>query len=69
MSSFKYSAEHVTAYYSIDVEREWQRLIQNPEQEVKLHVHNHYLHEHLIKGLSVLEVGAGPGRFTQHCMR
>lgn len=65
MSSFKYSAEHVTAYYSIDVEREWQRLIQNPEQEVKLHVHNHYLHEHLIKGLSVLEVGAGPGRFTQ----
>lgn len=65
MSSYKYDAKQVTDFYNLDAEREWQRLISSPEEEVKLRVHNHYLHKYLYSGVNVLEIGAGPGRFTQ----
>lgn len=32
---------------------------------IKLHVHEHYLREHLNPDDRVLEIGAGPGRFTK----
>ena len=44
---------------------EWERLVRSPLAEVKLHVHTHYLQQHLRPGARLLEVGAGPGRFTQ----
>ena len=65
MSSYKYDAKQVTDFYNLDAEREWQRLVSSPEEEVKLQVHNHYLHKYLDKEMNVLEIGAGPGRFTQ----
>lgn len=65
MSSYKYDAKQVTDFYNLDAEREWQRLVSSPEEEVKLQVHNHYLQKYLDKEMNVLEIGAGPGRFTQ----
>ena len=52
-------------YFDEYGEDEWQRLLRSPLAEVKLHVHTHYLKQHLQPGARLLEVGAGPGRFTQ----
>ncbi|MBT7099630.1 class I SAM-dependent methyltransferase [Candidatus Poribacteria bacterium] len=43
---------------------EWDRLVAPPADEVKLHVHAHYLRAHIAAGSHVLDIGAGPGRFT-----
>jgi len=45
--------------------REWERLTRTPSGEVNLFVHTHYLEKHIAAGKQVLEIGAGPGRFTQ----
>jgi len=45
--------------------QEWDRLVQSPMHEVSLRVHTHYLEKHIAPGNKVLEIGAGPGRFTQ----
>lgn len=60
----KYRPEEIEAFYSKDAAPEWERLVRTPEQEVKLHVHNHYLQAHLARDMDVLEIGAGPGRFA-----
>lgn len=60
-----YNPSYVEAYYDLDPNKEWLRLIRSPGEEVKLYIHNHYLHTHLRPGMRVLEIGAGPGRFTQ----
>lgn len=65
MSASHYNPESVEAFYSKDAAQEWERLVRTAEQEVKLHVHNHYLYQYLSDGYEVLEVGAGPGRFTK----
>ena len=44
---------------------EWERLVKTPVAEVKLHIHAHYLRAHVPARGRVLEIGAGPGRFTQ----
>ena len=44
---------------------EWERLVRSPLEEIKLYIHNHYLRAYLSPGSRVLEIGAGPGRFTQ----
>lgn len=60
-----YSAAHIADYFDEYGEKEWQRLVQTPTEEVKLYVHAHYLRQHVCRGDNVLEVGAGAGRFTQ----
>jgi len=60
-----YHPEYVSQFYDAYGDREWQRLTATPEDEVKLHVHTHYLRKHLQAGMRVLEIGAGAGRFTQ----
>ena len=57
--------EWTARYFDEYGESEWMRLVRSPLAEVKLHVHKHYLERHLRPGAHVLEVGAGPGRFTQ----
>ena len=44
---------------------EWERLVRSPSEEIKLYIHNHYLRRYILPGSRVLEIGAGPGRFTQ----
>ncbi|HDZ08262.1 hypothetical protein LCGC14_0024160 [marine sediment metagenome] len=65
MEMSKYKADEIEAFYSKDAAPEWRRMVKTPEEEVKLQVHNHYLQSYLNPGMDVLEVGAGPGRFTQ----
>src|SRR5690554_2317271 len=65
MEKPKYKPAEIESYYSKDAAPEWRRLVKTPEEEVKLQVHNHYLQTHLTVGMEVLEIGAGPGRFTQ----
>lgn len=67
MSSQKiqYNGQHIANYYDQYGEKEWQRLVADPVNEVKLHIHTHYLKEYVPPESRVLEVGAGPGRFTQ----
>jgi ubiquinone/menaquinone biosynthesis C-methylase UbiE len=60
-----YNARWVQEFYDAYGDKEWGRMVKDPVHEVKLHVHRHYLEEFIRRGDRVLEVGAGPGRFTQ----
>ena len=61
----QYNAGQVAAYFDEYGIHEWERLVSTPVEEVKLHVHTHYLQGYLAPGMRVLEIGAGAGRFTQ----
>jgi SAM-dependent methyltransferase len=61
----QYDAGTIGQYFDEYGNREWDRLVQSPMHEVNLHVHTHYLEKHITAGNKVLEIGAGPGRFTQ----
>ena len=45
---------------------EWERLRQDVAGRVSLEIHRRFLDEYLSPGARVLEVGAGPGTFTQY---
>ena len=60
-----YDAKWVERFYDDYGEKEWDRLVKDPTNEVRLHVHRHYLAKYVRPGARVLEVGPGPGRFTQ----
>jgi SAM-dependent methyltransferase len=60
-----YVPRTVADYFDAYGEREWSRLVASPTEEVKLHVHAALLARHVTPGMHVLDVGAGPGRFTQ----
>ena len=59
-----YDPDWLRAYYNAYGVKEWERWDKNLVQRVKFEVHLHYLREHLRPGDRVLEIGAGPGRFT-----
>jgi SAM-dependent methyltransferase len=60
-----YSPAAVARYFDDFGDREWNRLIESPSAEIKLHVHSHYLRRFVAPGARVLDIGAGAGRFTQ----
>jgi 2-polyprenyl-3-methyl-5-hydroxy-6-metoxy-1,4-benzoquinol methylase len=60
-----YQPEAIRAYFDDLGEKEWDRLVRTPVDEVSLYIHNHYLRKHISPKAKVLEIGAGPGRFTQ----
>jgi ubiquinone/menaquinone biosynthesis C-methylase UbiE len=60
-----YRPELVAQYFDEFGARDWERLIQNPADEVSLHLHRHYLKKYITTDQMVLEIGAGAGRFTQ----
>lgn len=45
-------------------EGEWDRLEKDAPSRVSLELHRRFLHRHIAQASSVLEIGAGPGRFT-----
>ncbi len=51
-------------YYDALGEQEWDRLTKDVPGRVAFEVHRRFLAEHLSAGDRVLEIGAGPGRFT-----
>lgn len=60
-----YNPDWVADYYDEYGEKEWERLAIKPADRINFAVHTHYLREHIRQGSRVLEIGAGPGRFTQ----
>jgi len=60
-----YDPATIEAYFDAFAEREWQRFDQSPLGAVHEHIHNLFLHRYVPRGARVLEIGAGPGRFTQ----
>lgn len=65
MESTDAAVDRVRGYFDAEVESEWLRLEQTPAGRVAFEVHRRFLASHVRAGMSVLEVGAGPGRFTR----
>lgn len=60
-----YFPQVIETYFDQFGDQEWNRLLRTPTEEVKLEVHAHYLRSYVPPQCRVLEIGAGPGRFTQ----
>jgi SAM-dependent methyltransferase len=60
-----YSRDYISAYYDEYGDAEWERLTGSPPNRVNFFIHTHYLRKYIEPGSRVLEIGAGPGRFTQ----
>ena len=56
--------ERMRAYYDALGEGEWSRLEDSPRGRVAFEVHRQFLDRFVVPGDHVLEIGAGPGRFT-----
>jgi SAM-dependent methyltransferase len=56
--------EKIRAMYDGAAEKEWERLERDPRGRVAFEVHRRFLSRYLQAGQRVLEIGAGPGRFT-----
>lgn len=60
-----YSRDLLASYFDRLGEGEWNRFDVSGLGAVTLHVHQHYLRRFVPRGARVLEVGAGPGRYTE----
>lgn len=69
MNSSHYDPKATAQYFDEFGEGEWRRLTATPVDEVSLHLHTHYLKQHVRAGMRVLEIGAGAGRFTRELAR
>jgi cyclopropane fatty-acyl-phospholipid synthase-like methyltransferase len=56
--------EKIRAMYDGAAEKEWERLERDARGRVSFEVHRQFLSRYLQAGQRVLEIGAGPGRFT-----
>jgi len=61
-----YDPNWVRTHYDQYAEKEWQRWDRGLVEQVQFEVHLHHLRQAIRPGDRVLEIGAGPGRFTQH---
>ena len=59
------NARWAASYFDEFGEKEWTRLTGSPADRVSFEVHAHYIKKFIVQGSRVLEIGAGPGRFTQ----
>lgn len=59
-----YDPRRAAAFYDDYAEREWTRFEDGRTSPVSLEIHAHYLRRFVEPGDRVLDVGAGPGRFT-----
>lgn len=60
-----YDQAHIQNFYNNYAEQETARWDKSIIEQVKLHVHQHFLHQHLKPEDSILELGAGTGVFTE----
>lgn len=58
------TTERIVAYYDALGVNEWHRLPATRRGQVSLEIHRRFLGEIIEPGFRVLEIGAGPGRFT-----
>jgi len=61
--------ETIARVFDEYADAEWSRHETSPFARVSFHVHRHYLRRFVRPGDRVLEVGAGPGRFTIELVR
>ena len=59
-----YDADWLRAFYDEYGVKEWERWDRDLVQRVKFEVRLHYLRQYLCPSDRILEIGAGPGRFT-----
>ena len=59
-----YDPAEAAAFYDAYGDREWTRFADGRTSAASLEIHRHYLRRFVTSGDRVLEVGAGPGRFT-----
>lgn len=64
MHDARYDRDYIRRRYDAYGEREWERFLLNPHNRVNFHIHRHYLRQYIQSGDHVLDIGAGPGRFT-----
>src|SRR5581483_3942067 len=50
--------------FDVSVDAEWERMVRDLPARVSLELHRRMLARHIRPGCRVLEIGAGPGRFT-----
>jgi hypothetical protein len=62
--SVEEAAGAVRDYFDALGAGEWDRLVQSPSARVSLELHRRFLARFIRPGWRVLEIGAGPGRFT-----
>jgi ubiquinone/menaquinone biosynthesis C-methylase UbiE len=60
-----YDPDRIARYFDDLAGAEWDRFESKPTQAIRLHVHAACLRNHVPPGSRVLEIGAGPGRFTE----
>lgn len=65
----EYSPFGMSAYFDEYAEREWERFERKPMDRVNLEIHRRLLARLVKSGDRVLEIGAGPGRFTTQMAR
>jgi len=58
------AAEQIRAHFDALADDEWRRLELDPSARVSLEIHRRFLARFVRPGDRVLEIGAGPGRFT-----
>lgn len=63
------STESIRRYYDALGEQEWTRLTHTTRGRVSLELHRRFLRRFVRPGSRVLEIGAGPGRFTLELAR
>lgn len=59
------AVDRVRRHFEENVESEWGRLEETAQGRVAFEVHRRFLERFVQHGMNVLEVGAGPGRFTR----
>lgn len=59
-----YDADRIERFYDAYGDQEWNRFDHSPMDRVNLAVHQRFLADHLVEGMRILDIGAGPGRFT-----
>lgn len=62
--SLRYDAERAARFYDEYADEEWTRFEDGRSSRANLEVHLHYLRRLVRAGDTVLDAGAGPGRFT-----
>jgi SAM-dependent methyltransferase len=65
----EYSGEAAAAFYDDYADREWTRFEDGRSSPVSFEIHRHYLHRFIRRRDRVIDVGAGPGRFTIELVR
>ena len=60
----RYSPGQIRSFFDDYGEREWERFQADPAAVVSLHLHTRYIQRYIQAGNTVLDAGAGPGRFT-----